>query len=248
ESDEDYYSGESTDVDESLPLSTNKTKFGSKMAKEVLSSKTADYRPPVLGTWVALDSKPFGIIDGLSTRTLSNISNTNNRNLEPKQKNRKSIAHNNTDDSALGLDELLNISELDNDDENDVRIWRDFNNQKKQVPLGAFRNKSILHNSMIHPDSLPMNYNHTSKTNNDFNNRRYSLTNKRKNSSDNNTSNNNESDHSSSKQRRRRASVAEALQEGYRSTKAGVFSENALADVEEVFGDDNDLMALIKGL
>lgn len=253
ESEEEYDSGESTDVDLSLPTS-NESKFGSKVAKEVLSSKTADYRPPVLGTWVAIDSKPFGIIDGLSTRTLTNISNTNNRNLDHRQKMRKSIINDHNGDLAMGLDELLNISELDNADENDVRIWRDFNSQKKQVPLGAFRNKSILNNSMIHPDSLPINYNHTSNSNNEFNKRRYSLT--RKNSvskkssgvKKSNPAHKNSTASISTKMKRRRASIVEAVSEGYRPTKSGVFSEHALADVEEVLGDDVDLMALIKGL
>lgn len=288
ESEEEYDSGESTDVDTSLPPSSTKSKFGSKSAKEVLSSKTADYRPPVLGTWMALDSKPFSIIDGLSTRTLNNISNTNTRNVEPRLKSKKSTntsysstGANNTDDLALGLDELLNISELDNDDENDARIWRDFNNQKKQVPLGAFRNKSVLNNSLIHLDSLPMSFNHTSKSNNEFNQRRYSLSNHSSSSNDfhgsrrnshthanknNKTSTGNvkkspsanrRSSHSnnittnenlSAMLKKRRASIVDAVSEGYRTTKSGVFSENALTDVEEILGDDNDLMALIKGL
>lgn len=207
--DQGYDSGDSTDVDESLPFS--KLKVGSKVAKEVLSSKTADYRPPVLGTWIAIDSKPFSIIDGLSTRTLqANIKN---------DRVRKSIV---PDDNAMGLDELLNVSELENDDENDLRIWRDFNN-KKQVPLGAFRNKAILQN--LH-DSVPMNYNYTAK---ERVGKAYSKVKKER-------------------RKKRRQSIAEAKQEGFRPTKLGVFSENTLADVEEVFGDDNDLMALIKGL
>lgn len=254
ESEEEYDSGESTDVDLSLPTS-NEAKFGSKVAKEVLSSKTADYRPPVLGTWVAIDSKPFGIIDGLSTRTLNNISNTNNRTLDHRYKARKSIINEHPGDLALGLDELLNISELDNADENDVRIWRDFNNQKKRVPLGAFRNKSILNNSLIPHDSLSMNYNHNSNSNNEFNRRGYSLP--RRNSASSKKSSNvkknpparkNSATAISAKLKRRKASIVEAVSEGYRPTKSGVFSEHALADVEEILGDDVDLMALIKGL
>lgn len=283
QSDNGYESGESTDVDLSLPPSTDK-KSGSKMAKEVLSSKTADYRPPVLGTWAAIDSKPFGIIDGLSTRSLgSNATahNSNNKQMEPRLLSRKGIApiHTNTttDDLALGLDELLNVSELDDDDENDAKIWRDFNNQKKQVPLGAFRNKSILQNQLIHPENVTVpnnsSYNHTSKSNNEFNKRRYSLSNHqdtgswrnnlatkyasvkkpvhdRKSSLSHLPTPNLDSPNKNvpSKLKRRRASIVEAVSEGLRPTKSGLFSEDALADVEEILGEDTDLMGLIKGL
>jgi hypothetical protein len=251
--DDGYDSGESTDVDLSLPVSSKKSSIGSKRAKEVLSSKTADYRPPVLGTWVTVDSKPFGIIDGLSTRTLVN-SNNNMKGMEPRTKGgRKSIVPSTgTDDLALGLDELLNISELDNNDENDVKIWRDFNNQKKLVPLGAFRNKSVLQNSLLYGQ-----YNKGS--NGDFHTsvypRRNSVSrgivkkpaNGRRNSS---TKNKIETGISlaTSKQIRRRSSMAEAVSEGYRPTKSGLFSETSLADIEEAFGDDNEFLSLIKGL
>lgn len=133
DSDRDYDSGESTDVEVDLPASVHRSQAGLKIAKEVLSSKTADYRPPVLGTWVAVACKPFGIIDGLSTRMVQQSGAKNPR---------KGWSLSDSEDSAIELDELLNISELDNDDENDIRIWRDFNNNKKKhVPLGAFRNK-----------------------------------------------------------------------------------------------------------
>lgn len=275
----EYDSGESTDVDLSLPPALKRNHVGSKMAKEVLSSKTADYRPPVLGTWVAIESKPFGIIDGLSTRLLTgggggatlgapgggNFQNSNNGNgnngsmslasqaaKHPRGKGWKSIGlpGNNVggktesgEDLAIELDELLNISELDNDDENDIRIWRDFNNRKKRVPLGAFRNKSHLHQPVFVPE--PMSGFSTSKMNNDFNN----------NINHNNHTNNHQelllllgSQDQSSKLRRRKASMADAVSEGYRPTKSGLFSENVLNGVEEVLGDDKDFMALIKGL
>lgn len=265
---QDYNSGESTDVDLSLPVSATKNNSGSKMAKEVLSSKTADYRPPVLGTWVTIDSQPFGIIDGLSTRTLSKADN--------KSKPRKSVVlpHNVTsDDLALGLDELLNISELDDADENEIKIWRDFSNQKKRVPLGAFRNKSILQHTPVEPDNFTSRYSYTSKSNNDLNRRRFSMSGHptappprrnslksngikkpaklaRRNSSVTlpNIENITPGQTIPSKLKRRRASIVEAVSEGYRPTKSGLFSENALADVEEVLGEDTDLMALIKSL
>lgn len=267
-SDNDADSGESTDVDLSVPQQTNK-KFGSKGAKEVLSSKTADYRPPVLGTWVTIDSKPFGIIDGLSTRTL------NSNSQEPRYRptdtyldfhEKESSSSIDSDDPALGLDELLNVSELDTNDENDIRIWRDFNNSKRRVPLGAFRNKSVLYNATAHPSTIAYptksSFNPTSESNNEFNRRRYSLSNHKY--ASRRQASNKTSAHSikkqprdgkkppksniSSKLVRRRASIAEALSEGFRPTKSGLFSENALADVEEILGDDNDIMTLIKGL
>lgn len=200
---ENDYDSESTDVDDSLPPA-GRSKVGSKMAKEVLSLKTADYRPPVLGTWVAI-RQPFGIIDGLATRSLGHHPRKNWHIGEEL-------------DDPIELDELLNISELDNDDENDVRIWRDFS-RKQKVPLGAFRNKLHLNPPAV---PLPMVGFSTLKMNTDF------LPRKRR-------------------ERRRRASV-DAKSEGFRPTKSGLFSEHVLADVEEVAGDDRDVMALIKGL
>ncbi|KAK6201275.1 transcription factor CRF1-domain-containing protein [Scheffersomyces amazonensis] len=279
--DDDYDndSGESTDEDLSLPKSTNKNKVGSQKAKEVLSSKTADYRPPVLGTWLAVDSKPFGIIDGLSTRILQ-TKNIINKPIDIKNKSRRSIVAtplDGSDDSALGLDELLNVSELDNDDENDIRIWRDFNSQKKRVPLGAFRNKSILHNTLLHPEPsittshYPPSTTTTSAVKSSFNKHRKSSVVSSKLASVTKPSTIKKSTSgagagagagavtttgvvsatapvSSTKQKRRRASIVEAVSEGFRTTKSGLFNENALLNVEEMLGDDNDLMALIKGL
>lgn len=321
DSDLEYDTGESTDVDLSVPTYLNKIKSGSIKAKEVLSSRTADYRPPILGTWVAVDSKPFGIIDGLSTRSLQqgrpeerasipravvsssdssssslaggtsngasgeNASKRNQNSSSQQEGGTSNLSggfsnsnatgnidgggssangfplglDDNSDNLALGLDELLNVSELDDDDENDVKIWQDFNSQKKLVPLGAFRNKSLLHNQNVllhhHIPHSTSSY----KTNNEISksSRRNSSTNSnnandmirkpsvsRRRSSASSTSNS----HVPSKQKRRRASIIEAVSEGFRPTRSGLFSENALANVEEVLGDDHDLMALIKGL
>lgn len=237
-SDQEYDSGESTDVDTSLPKS-GKNQNGSKMAKEVLSSKTADYRPPVLGTWVAIESKPFGIIDGLSTRTLKSGQNSQKN---PRTKGWKSISlgKNEHEDSAIELEELLNISELDNDDENDIRIWRDFNNRKKKVPLGAFRNKSHLHQPHAVHEPI-VNF----RMKNEFGTGRRK---KERRASQNDDTRHGLPDSSVSKAKRRRASAMEAASEGYRPTKSGLFSANVLTDAEEVMGEDRDFMALIKGL
>lgn len=253
ESDHEYDSGESTDLDLSLPTSTNTNQAGSKVAKEVLSSKTADYRPPVLGTWVAVDCKPFGIIDGLSTRTLNQQSNAKN----PRSNGWRTFSLKpDSEDSAIELDELLNISELDNDDENDIRIWRDFNNNKKHVPLGAFRNKLHINQSMIVPE--PMTGFSTSKMNTDFNSGAHKnpptgsehrvKKPTRKPSVAHATGSTIKDGAIPSKLKRRRQSNADAVSEGFRPTKSGLFSENVLADVEEVLGDDRDFMALIQGL
>lgn len=274
-SENEYDSSESTDVDTSLPESSG-NKFGSKVAKEVLSSKTADYRPPILGTWVTIDSQPFGIIDGLSTRTLD--SSNSLQNAEPRlELGRKGmhISHSNaSDDLAIGLDELLNMSELDDNNENDIKIWRDFNRQKKRVPLGAFRNKSILNNS----PPLATNATLQSTINDDESNSR-TLSRKKRYKSHQQAARRRASfkrhqarkfskklpdttqkaskpfDFSSlltsnvlPKSKRRRASLAEALSAGLRPTKSGLFSEDALADAEEILGDDVDLMSLISGI
>ena len=254
-SDHEYDSGESTDEDVLLATKPHRKHAGSKLAKEVLSSKTADYRPPILGTWVAIDSKPFGIIDGLSTRNLVQPS----RQAQPRKP--RIDTSGSSDDLALELDELLNISELDDVDETDIQIWRDFNNEKRAVPLGAFRNKSLVYTNLAavtagHSDG---GLNHTSRSNNDYNKRRYSLTNhshgdrkaaagaskraRRRSSTGNRAGLN-----IPSRAMRRRASNAQAESEGLRPTKSGLFSETALANVEELLGDDTEILALVHGL
>lgn len=238
-----YDSGESTDVDLSLPAS-NQNQSGSKVAKEVLSSKTADYRPPVLGTWVAIESQPFGIIDGLSTRTLNNQNNKN-----PRGKGWKNFSINDeSEDLAIELDELLNISELDNDDENDVRIWRDFNNNKKHVPLGAFRNKLHMNPPMVILEPM-QNFGSPKSSGNQRAGTKYdNAMHAKKQARAKVAGSLSKKLGIPSKQKRRRASIADAVSEGFRPTKSGLFSENVLADVEEMLGDDREFMALIKGL
>lgn len=204
-----YESSDSTDVDENLPLTAADAHVGQK-AKEVLSSTTTDYRPPVLGTWMTVDSKPFGIIDGLSTRTL-------NGHEQPRKSRKLVLAPAHVDD-PLGLDELLNVSELD-DLETDVKIWQDFNLRAK-VPLGAFRNKLAgLATPVFTEGSKQKVYKRTARAKT-----------------------------AARKWARRRQLILEAIQEGYRPTKLGLFAEHILGDVEEVMGDDREFMNLIKGL
>ena len=241
-----YDSGESTDVDISLPSHGAGSKLGSELAKEVLSSHTADYRPPVLGTWVAIDSKPFSIIDGLSTRTLM----SHNQQRNPRTKNWKgfSLEHD-SEDLAIDLEELLNVSELDNDDENDVRIWREFTKNKKHVPLGAFRNKSKMHQPHLAEPLAAYNGTKMSASVTDRRSLRVNakLAAQRELESHSNANLAKELN-LPSKLKRRRASFSDAVSEGYCPTKAGLFSENVLADVEEVMGDERDFMELIRGL
>lgn len=173
----------------------------------------------------------------------------------------------NSDELVLGLDDLLNVSELDNDDENDVRIWRDFNNaQKSRVPLGAFRNKSILHNhhhrqQQQQEEEMPHHHQHSRRTSN-------SHVQSHPHPSKHNI---NMGQQVSGTVKRRKSSLgpsvggavapvvatgvgttttagATAGAPGYRSTKSGLFSEAALASVEEMLGDDYDVMALIERL
>lgn len=112
-----YDSSESTDVDESLPRNTNTSpQIGSKKATEVLSSKTADYRPPMLGSWVTIDSKPFGIIDGMSTRSLQHHHHhhhhqqqpLNNKSQEPRGMTDDHRSYSNASHPALSSGQSLN--------------------------------------------------------------------------------------------------------------------------------------------
>ncbi|ANB11523.1 Ifh1p [Sugiyamaella lignohabitans] len=64
-----YYSEDETDDDLTIPPPSLR-KPGTR-ATEILSSSAVASRPPVLGSWDLNSERPFGIIDGLTTRTLS---------------------------------------------------------------------------------------------------------------------------------------------------------------------------------
>lgn len=153
-------SGESTDEDLSLPPPSHR-KVGAR-ATEVLSSSTAGARPPVLGSWDLNDEqRPFGIIDGLTTRTLSpptlyaDIPNSNyyDGKMTPVPASRKrgrtsSHQHGFQSDSELSelaLDDVIYTDDLDEDEagsalDMDVTpVW----NRYKNVPLSAFRNRGV---------------------------------------------------------------------------------------------------------
>ncbi|AMD22967.1 HHR198Cp [Eremothecium sinecaudum] len=144
-----YMDNESTDEDETLPPHNSRTrKIGSK-AKEVVSANTVGLKPPRLGTWKA-DTKPFSIIDGLSTKSLLPLIQEHQQLLEA-QNQQPHIVENmpvvsNSDvksdgEPKLTINDLLNMSELD-DDESQVLNFGNYENKPK-VPLSAFRNKGI---------------------------------------------------------------------------------------------------------
>lgn len=203
--------GDSTDEDDSLPTSSVK-KIGSKRAKEVLSLSKIDPRPPVLGTWATSEeSKPFGIIDGLSTRTLFLVSN-------PSDKSNMQQFH---PEQPLALDELLNTSEFEQGDEGDnSEKWAFLTTgNPKNVPLSAFRNKGINYDPQHHLQNI----------------RKFSFRSQGPKRVDGRKAR-----RKSSRRRkeerpmvRRRQSMVEAKADGLRPTKNGLFSENTLDDVHE---------------
>ncbi|KAK9453704.1 transcription factor CRF1-domain-containing protein [Dipodascopsis uninucleata] len=65
----EFDDGESTDEDENLPPPSHR-KAGHRATEILVSSITAS-KPPVLGSWVLPVDRRVGIINGLSTRTLS---------------------------------------------------------------------------------------------------------------------------------------------------------------------------------
>lgn len=152
--DEPMSDDEATDEDTTLPPPSSRKKVGSK-AQELLSSSSIIARPPALGTW-STDSKPFGIIDGLSTRSL--IPATPKPGAVPHTTAGTGItaAGTNTtpqsNNEEFTLDELLNMSEME-DDENDDHLdhqqWLEVTSSNRKVPLSAFRNKGIV-NDDIH--------------------------------------------------------------------------------------------------
>lgn len=266
-SDNSNDSGDSTDEEVNLPPSSGKRQ-GFERAKEVLSSKTADYRPPVLGTWVALHCKPFGVIDGLSTRMLHPHPNVLNNQQKSGNSGilEKLNASNNINDPVLGLEEILNVNELDNDDENDVRIWRDFNDRKATIPLGAFRNRSTVNNTFMHNEDPLSTLGHGQE------HKRYSSLHSMNEKSNKETllpRNKklaiNKPLHRqrraslqgyfsikpnilpSLKEKTRRDSIAEAVSEGYTPTNSGLFSQAAIAELEDTLGNEVDIMSQIKG-
>lgn len=145
-----YVDNESTDEDDNLPPPTSKSKSIATKAKEVVGSNVVGLRPPKLGTWET-NSKPFSIIDGLSTKSLYPLIQEHQQLLEQRAQSQTpdigtpdgSVT---TNGDELTLNELLNMSELDDDEVNtpknkilDASDWY----EKPKVPLSAFRNKGV---------------------------------------------------------------------------------------------------------
>ncbi|CAD6637369.1 BJ4_G0031300.mRNA.1.CDS.1 [Saccharomyces cerevisiae] len=114
-----YVDDESTDEDDNLPPPSSRSKNIGSKAKEIVSSNVVGLRPPKLGTWET-DNKPFSIIDGLSTKSLyaliqehQQLREQHQRAQTPDVKREGSANGNNGDE--LTLNELLNMSELEDD-------------------------------------------------------------------------------------------------------------------------------------
>lgn len=148
--DSDY--GDSTDEDSTLPKSNpyNKSK-----PTEILSTSATTSRPPVLGSWVMSTELPYGIIDGLTTRTLSpptstlqpNSGSTNGSQSTTQKRPRNSITSLATSDSEaseLALEDFIYTSELDDKEDKSAYAFDDpaYHPVNKDIPLSAFRNRS----------------------------------------------------------------------------------------------------------
>ncbi|KAH3672190.1 hypothetical protein WICMUC_004419 [Wickerhamomyces mucosus] len=249
-----YSDDEATDEDTTLPPPSSRKKIGSK-AQELLSSSSVTARPPTLGTW-STDSKPFGIIDGLSTRSLLPTPSKNIKNpSDQKLPSTPATSANNVEDFTL--DELLNISEFEDDNDDELHFnkqdWEDVTGSARKVPLSAFRNKGIVNPEQSHLNAT----------------RRFSISNnnggigatkknpkKSKQSSNEvimtpvrSLSKNSKLKKRSSKLKTRRQNIAEAAVEGLRATKGGLFSEDTLTNVEEFLsglGNEAELSILFQ--
>ena len=138
--------GNETDEDENLPKKSTKN-FGSKHAKEILSSNKDQFRAPKLGTFIT--NKPYSIIDGFTTRFLQPLHGNQSMMQKAAALNSTSSNPNSASVAAaaanynIALDELLNISEFDEDSNIDQDDEMDTYFGDKNIPLTAFRNKTL---------------------------------------------------------------------------------------------------------
>lgn len=227
---ENHSDDEATDEDTTLPPPSSGKSAGSK-AQELLSSSSIIARPPALGTW-STDSKPFGIIDGLSTRSLHPAqSNTDKLPVIPM-----GIASTNAEEFTL--DELLNMSELEDDDSDqglDHQQWLEFTSSARKVPLSAFRNKGVVNEDM-----------HLNATRRFSNGGGPKLKPKR-------IRNDVMTPLTKAERKNRNSKLkikqAEAANEGLRVTRSGLFSEESLGNVEEFLsglGNEAELTLLFR--
>ncbi|KAG0676714.1 hypothetical protein C6P40_001113 [Pichia californica] len=139
------HDGNETDEDLNIPKKSTKS-LGSKHAKEILSSSKDQFRAPKLGTFIT--KKPYSVIDGFTTRFLhpvdGNLSILQKAASLKKFDNTNNDSINNNNNSNIALDELINISEFDEDYSN-ADSKEDFDEffGDKRIPLTAFRNKGL---------------------------------------------------------------------------------------------------------
>ncbi|QLQ81947.1 hypothetical protein HG537_0G02010 [Torulaspora globosa] len=145
-----YVDDESTDEDDNLPPPNSRSKIIGSKAKEIVSANIVGLKPPKLGTWET-DSKPFTIIDGLSTKSLYPLIQEHQQFIEQQQRAlsqspdlRSGHELSSTNGDELTLNELLNMSELE-DEACTPSFMQAISNwyEKPKVPLSAFRNKGI---------------------------------------------------------------------------------------------------------
>lgn len=166
---DDISAGESTDEDLSLPPPSHR-KVGTR-ATEVLSSSHLPSRPPVLGTWVMTTERPVGIIDGLTTRTLSppplepttEVPSYKSHSRKRSRSQNGSFNSDGEELSELALDEFIYTSGLSEDENNDAKSKTDDSllsstpvwSSRADVPLSAFRNRGMQASY-----TQPMHHNH----------------------------------------------------------------------------------------
>lgn len=159
----EYVDDESTDEDDNIPPPNQRKKNIGAKAKEIVNSNTVGLRPPKLGTWET-DNKPFSIIDGLSTKSLYTLIQDHQQLHEQQAQRVQGINTKNIPPVAnsgaasptgeeITLNELLNMSDMDEDEDDDDSSNARANNQapsmtagwynKPAVPLSAFRNKGV---------------------------------------------------------------------------------------------------------
>lgn len=150
-----YVDNESTDEDDNIPPPTLRKQ---NIGKEIVSSNTVGLRPPKLGTWET-DSKPFSIIDGLSTKSLYTLiqehqqlhdqQSQRTHSTNTKETKLKTTSEGNSPTGEeITLNELLNMSDMDEgDEENTTNNYNSLGTSdwynKPKVPLSAFRNKGV---------------------------------------------------------------------------------------------------------
>lgn len=138
--DESDLSGDSTDEDNTLPRSNPKVRA---RPTEILSTSATTSRPPVLGSWVMSTERPYGIIDGLTTRTLSPPANGSAEFVTPAKRSRTvTSVSSDSEASELALEDFIYTSELEEDKEDMFSTpVADDVYYNKDIPLSAFRNR-----------------------------------------------------------------------------------------------------------